>query len=260
MEYSEVHNEIKNKLNGFLASNKIPHILFHGSSGSGKRTIFDQFIQQVYKNNRRVMKENILDVNCSQGKGIKFIRDDLKFFCKMNIQNDIPFKTVLLLNADSLTIDAQSALRRCIEVYSNTTRFFIIVENKHKLLKPIQSRFCEIYVPEYQEKCSKELMNLHQKYVDRELFSEVNDERVKYAMTQLSLLRKDMYHHDLLEVCNTMYLEGVSCFHMLDAFRKLNVFDDKVMTNIQMYFDMVKMEYRNELLLMLCVVDKLFHS
>lgn len=204
------------------------------------------------------MKENILDVNCSQGKGIKFIRDDLKFFCKTNMQNDIPFKTVLLLNADALTIDAQSALRRCIEVYSNTTRFFIIVENKHKLLKPIQSRFCEIYVPEYQEKETKQLMNLHQLYADKELFQTLHDQKVEYAMSQVSMLSPDMYHHDLLEVCRTLYLEGVSCYHMMDAFRRLQRYNDVVMTNLHMYYDSVKLEYRNELLLMLCVVDKLF--
>jgi DNA polymerase III delta prime subunit len=58
------------------------------------------------------------------------------------------FKTVILLNADKLTIDAQSAIRRCIELFSRSTRFFIIVEDKYKLLRPILSRFCEIYIPE----------------------------------------------------------------------------------------------------------------
>ena len=89
-------------------------------------------------------------VNCAHGKGIKFIRDELKQFAKTNIQFDDNnlFKSIVMYNADELTIDAQSALRRCIELFSHTTRFFIVVENKHKLLKPILSRFCEIYVPD----------------------------------------------------------------------------------------------------------------
>ena len=92
-----------------------------------------------------------MTVNCSHGKGIKFIREELKFFAKTNIQTNsgVLFKTIVLINAHHLTIDAQSALRRCIELFSYNTRFFIILENKHKLLKPILSRFCEIYVPEY---------------------------------------------------------------------------------------------------------------
>ena len=90
----------------------------------------------------------MLIVDCIQSNGIKFIRDDLKFFSKSQINNNTGiFKTVLLLNAGHLTIDAQSALRRCIEQFSNTTRFFIIIEDKSKLLKPLISRFCDIYIP-----------------------------------------------------------------------------------------------------------------
>ena len=53
-----------------------------------------------------------------------------------------------MFNCDKLTIDAQSALRRCIELFSHNTRFFLTVEDKNKLLRPILSRFCEIYIPE----------------------------------------------------------------------------------------------------------------
>ena len=78
------------------------------------------------------------------------VREDLKFFSKTNVdlKDGEIFKTIILLNSDKLTIDAQSAIRRCIELFSRSTRFFIIIEDKYKLLKPILSRFCEIYVPE----------------------------------------------------------------------------------------------------------------
>ena len=66
----------------------------------------------------------------------------------MQCNDNNMFKSIVLMNADELTIDAQSALRRCIELFSHNTRFFIIVENKYKLLNPILSRFCEIYVPD----------------------------------------------------------------------------------------------------------------
>ena len=57
-------------------------------------------------------------------------------------------KTVILRNADKLTQDAQSALRRCIEIYSKSTRFIIIVENKDNILNPILSRFCSMFIPD----------------------------------------------------------------------------------------------------------------
>ena len=76
-----------------------------------------------------------------------FIRDELKFFAKTNIHKNMDLiKSIILFNADMLTTDAQSALRRCIEKFSHTTRFFIVIENENGLLKPILSRFCNFYV------------------------------------------------------------------------------------------------------------------
>jgi len=78
-----------------------------------------------------------MSINCAHGKGIKFVRDELKFFAKTHIHSEGGniFKSIILLNADKLTMDAQSALRRCIELFSHNTRFFMVVENKYKLLK-----------------------------------------------------------------------------------------------------------------------------
>ena len=90
------------------------------------------------------MKSNtIMVVNCAQGKGIKFIREELKLFAKSNIQYNegVLFKTIESFNADFLTNDAQSALRRCIELFTNNTRFFIVLQNKNKLLKKYNSKY-----------------------------------------------------------------------------------------------------------------------
>jgi hypothetical protein len=141
-------SKVSLKLDYFIASKKIPNIIFHGESGSGKRTILNNFLYKIYCGDLDKMKKHIMTVECSHGKGIKFIREDLKFFAKSHIQSNqgSTFKSIVLLNADSLTIDAQSALRRCIELFSHNTRFFIVVENKERLLNPILSRFCEIYI------------------------------------------------------------------------------------------------------------------
>jgi replication factor C small subunit len=141
----KIHEEVKNKLKYFLCAGKIPNIIFHGSSGSGKRTIVNEFIDLIYKGDKRKINDLVMYVNCAHGKGIKFIREEVKFFAKTNIASNNIFKSIVLLNADKLTMDAQSALRRCIELFSHNTRFFIIVEDKYKLLKPILSRFCDFY-------------------------------------------------------------------------------------------------------------------
>uniref|UniRef100_A0A6C0IHX1 AAA+ ATPase domain-containing protein n=1 Tax=viral metagenome TaxID=1070528 RepID=A0A6C0IHX1_9ZZZZ len=144
----DLHKTIKEKLAYFIEQNKIPHILFHGPAGSGKRTLVYKFVSDIYENDKQLIKNYTMFADCAHGKGIKFIREELKFFAKtnVNIQGSGHFKTIVLTNADKLTTDAQSALRRCIELFSHNTRFFIIVENKYNLLKPILSRLCEIYI------------------------------------------------------------------------------------------------------------------
>ena len=146
----EIHKNIKDKLKYFYTMHRIPNIIFNGPSGSGKSTIVNDFISLIYDGDREKIKNLVMYVNCAHGKGIKFIREELKFFAKTHIHSNggDTFKSIVLFNGDKLTMDAQSALRRCIELFSHNTRFFIIVEDKYKLLKPILSRFCEIYVPE----------------------------------------------------------------------------------------------------------------
>ena len=120
-----IHQPIKRKLHDFYETNRIPHIIFYGPSGCGKQTIVKEFLKKIYRSNEEMVKNNVMYVNCAHGKGIKFIREDLKFFAKTNVQlnGGYSFKSVILLNADNLTIDAQSALRRCIEQFSQNTRF-----------------------------------------------------------------------------------------------------------------------------------------
>ena len=136
-----IHTDIKDKLNTFIEQKKIPNLILHGLAGSGKKTILFDFLKEVYSNNKIYLQDYVMTVNCAHGKGIKFIREDLKFFAKTNIDlhDGSIFKSIILLNADKLTIDAQSALRRCIELFSHSTRFFVIVDDKYKLLRPILS-------------------------------------------------------------------------------------------------------------------------
>ena len=139
---------IKEKLDTLLKSSKIPHLLLYGECGSGKKTLLQYLIDKIYKD---VINKNeyMITINCSEFKGIKFIREDLKFFGKKQIfnYNSKLFKSIILYNSDFLTIDAQSSLRRLIEIYSKNTRFFMITNNIHKIISPILSRFCLIYVP-----------------------------------------------------------------------------------------------------------------
>ena len=140
-------DKIQETLSKYISSNNIPNILFHGADMPIIINIITEFVQKIYSRDPETIRSYVLTVNCGHNKGIKFIREDVIFFAKthINITNGM-FKSIVMLNADKLTVDAQSALRRCIEIFSHTTRFFVGVETKHTILKPILSRFCEIYV------------------------------------------------------------------------------------------------------------------
>jgi DNA polymerase III delta prime subunit len=81
----QIHQNIIDKLQYFYEIHKIPNILFHGDSGCGKRTVVDNFIDTIYKGDKEMIKTMTMYVNCAHGKGIKFIREDLKYFAKTHI-------------------------------------------------------------------------------------------------------------------------------------------------------------------------------
>ena len=262
IEYLPVDVKVQQKLDTFYSSKKIPHIIFHGASGTGKKTIVHEFLCKIYDNDKTKMKTNIMFVNCSHGKGIKFIREELKFFAKFNIQsnNGVLFKSIILLNADYLTIDAQSALRRCIELFSNT-RFFIIVENKHKLLNPILSRFCEIHIPEYR-KLNGEVLNLHQYNLESVYpFDTFDNERSNKFDERMMIIKSKVFentliHKDLVTVSSELYDMGYSALDLIDFFkRRSTVIDNQKRSEIIMCFHKIKAEYRCEKLLMFYLLD-----
>lgn len=260
--YLPIHQKIIAKLDYFHQQNKIPHIIFHGSSGSGKRTIVDQFIQKIYQGDKHKIKTNVMIVNCAQGKGIKFIREELKFFAKTNIQsnNGTIFKTIVLINADNLTIDAQSALRRCIEQFSYNTRFFIIVENKNKLLNPILSRFCEIYVPEHVDvsEDSCKIINLHQHHIQRHYKISLTPEQQSLLDgTMNQLVTNESIHNDqhLVQICTDFYEAGLSAMDLMKWIENCSAINELDKSKYCMRYDNIKSEYRCEKLLLLYLLQ-----
>ena len=244
----EIHEDIDGKLNKLMEANKIPNIIFHGPAGGGKRILVNAFVQRIYADSEEDLRDCMLDVNCAHGKGIKFVRDDIKFFAKTNMKGGSTFKTVLLTNADKLTSDAQSALRRCIELYTHNTRFFIIVEDKYKLLRPILSRFCEIYVPE--PRIGGKCVNLHQHVLSRCFPGERQYGKQLQSRLAKIIENADMSDHKgILETADKLYEKG---FCALDLIRHIETMNMCLKKKYQylLVFRRIKREFRNEKLLM----------
>jgi len=267
--------KITDKLDAFYKSEKIPHIIFHGSSGTGKQTIVNHFLLKIYGGDKQKIKNNVMTVNCAHGKGIKFIRDDLKFFAKTNIQFScgVLFKSIVLYNADFLTIDAQSALRRCIEIFSSNTRFFIVVENKNKLLRPILSRFCEIYIPDTLNEDGR-VVNLHTNRIESVYdFKSESVKRMNVLQGFLDLTEDQKTYLYLLQLSNRLYDMGYSAEDLVrwktgDMASQNNPVGpdgdplggstDDHTTNLVLVYNKIKSEFRCEKMILFFLLDFLF--
>ena len=262
----DIHQSIKNKLNYFHEMHKIPNILFHGPTGSGKRTIVNEFIHKIYENNREIIKSFVMYVNCSHGKGIKFIREELKFFAKthINCNGGNTFKSVVLLNADKLTLDAQSALRRCIELFSHNTRFFIIAEDKYNLMKPILSRFCEIYIPE--PVIDNKIINLYQYNLNKVFkLSDVKQHKLEWLKKELTKsVNKKTSLEDLMLLCTKLYEKAYSALDIINLLENTKFLDSTLTTEkryeLLLCFNRVRKEFRNEKMLILFILNFVFLS
>jgi replication-associated recombination protein RarA len=191
---------IMEQLNVFIQEKRIPNIIFHGPHGSGKKTLVREFIQRLYE--KKDMETCVMYVNCVVGKGIKFIREDLKFFSKQNIHDT--FKSVILLNAEKLTPDAQFALRRCVEQFNHTTRFFIVTTDKYKLIKPILSRFSELYVGSS--------VNLYTHYNNSRIdTTKLDAEREQLFDSKM----KELVPENISEITEWLYTEAYSAQDMI---------------------------------------------
>lgn len=261
-----IHQNIKDKLDFFYSSHKIPNLLFHGTTGSGKRTIVNEFIHKIYDNDREKIKSFVMYVNCSHGKGIKFIRDELKFFAKTHINSNSgsTFKSIVLLNADKLTMDAQSALRRCIELFSHNTRFFIVAEDKYNLMKPILSRFCEIYVPE--PVINGAIVNLY-KYNLNNLFNmkDVKTARLEALKKELlKTINKKITIDKLMALCSKLYEKGYSGLDIIQLLENHKFLETSLSVEkryeLLIAFNRVRKEFRNEKLLILFILNFVFLS
>lgn len=261
-----IHEDILQRLKYFKDIQKIPNIIFHGPSGSGKRTIVQTFIDDIYDKNKDKIKSFVIYVNCAHGKGIKFIREELKFFAKTHINSNGGniFKSVVLLNADKLTMDAQSALRRCIEVFSHNTRFFLVVENKYNLLKPILSRFCEIYVPE--PIVNGEHINLYKHNIDT-LFnmSDITLKRQEWLKKELTKYKnKKPTNSEMVDLSVKLYEKAYSGIDIINLLQNTgfmeNKLNDEKKYELLVQFNKIKKEFRNEKILMLFILNFLFVS
>mgnify|MGYP004445080881 FL=1 len=133
--------EIVERLQSYVKSRALPHLLFTGYSGVGKTTCAVAMAREMFGD---TWSMNFRELNASDERGIDVVRNQIKQFARTSPLGDATFKILFLDEADALTQDAQAALRRTMENYAETCRFILSCNYSSKIIDPIQSR-CAIY-------------------------------------------------------------------------------------------------------------------
>ncbi len=141
-ELSDVagHDDITDRLQSYIRQDDLPNLLFSGPAGVGKTTSALAIAREVYGDDWR---DNFLELNASDQRGIDVVRDRIKNFARSSF-GGYDYRIIFLDEADSLTDDAQSALRRTMEQFSHNTRFILSCNYSSKIIDPIQSR-CAVF-------------------------------------------------------------------------------------------------------------------
>jgi len=133
--------EIVKRVKNLVSSLNIPHLLFAGPAGTGKSTLALIVVKQLFG---EAWKENYLELNASDERGIDVVRQKVKDFARTKSIGNVPFKVIFLDEADALTREAQQALRRTMENFTTTCRFILSCNYSSKIIDPIQSR-CAVF-------------------------------------------------------------------------------------------------------------------
>lgn len=134
-------DEIIERLKAYVKTKNVPHLLFAGPAGTGKTTCTLALAKELFGD---TWKQNFIELNASDERGIGIIRGKIKDFARTAPLGKSQFKIIFLDEADSLTSDAQSALRRTIEKYTRICRFILSVNYSSRVIEPIQSR-CTVF-------------------------------------------------------------------------------------------------------------------
>ena len=166
------------RIKAMVEQKNLPHLIFSGPAGTGKTTTAEVIAKTLFKERWR---ENILSLNASDNRGIDTIRGQVKDFSKTKSLSQTT-KIVFLDEADALTKDAQNALRRTMEAYSDTTRFIFSCNHISKLIDPIISR-CAVFKF---KSLSKESISLIIKNISQKEKLKISEETVNnlYEISQ----------------------------------------------------------------------------
>jgi replication factor C small subunit len=171
-------DDIVKRVKSLTNALNIPHLLFAGPAGVGKSTLAIVVVKDLFG---EAWRENYLELNASDERGIDVIREKVKDFARTKAISKIPFKVIFLDEADALTNEAQNALRRTMENYTANCRFILSCNYSSKIIDPIQSR-CAVFRFRLLEK--KDIEKVVQRICEKEKLG--TDEKANQTIFEVS--------------------------------------------------------------------------
>ena len=179
-DFSEIkgQKEIVKRVKAFVEQQNLPHLMFAGPAGVGKSTLAIVIAKKLFGIQ---WHQNFLELNASDTRGIDTIRVNVKDFARTKSIGGVPFKIIFLDEADALTREAQQALRRTMENYTQTCRFILSANYSSKIIEPIQSR-CVVF--RFRQLDKKDIISIIEKIAEDEKIK--IDEKAKEALYEIS--------------------------------------------------------------------------
>jgi len=192
------HDQNIETIKKMLAGGSLPHLLFHGTPGTGKTSLILAIANELYGSSKNLM---VMKLDASDDRGINSVREEIKGFAEKVNMFTKGVKLIILDEADSMTFDAQFALRRIIEKYSKTTRFCLICNYENKIIPAIRSRcanfrFSPISIHHIQRKlayiCEQEKLTFDKNVL--EIISMLSKGDLRKSINFLQSLSLQSYH------------------------------------------------------------------
>jgi len=179
-DFSDIkgQREILQRVKAFVEQQNLPHLMFAGPAGVGKTSLSLVIAKKLFGESWR---QNFLELNASDERGIDIIRNKVKDFARTRAIGNVPFKIIYLDECDALTREAQQALRRTMENYAQTTRFILSANYSSKIIEPIQSR-CVVF--RFKPLDKKDIFAIIDKIANDEKIK--IDEKAKEALYEIS--------------------------------------------------------------------------
>ena len=239
------HDQNIKTIKQLLLNNALPHLLFHGSPGTGKTSTINTIAHEIYGDNIKFM---IMKLDASDDRGINSVREDIKGFAEKSNMFYTGVKLIILDEADAMTFDAQFALRRIIEKYSSTIRFCLICNYENKIIPAIRARCANF-----------RFSNINSIFIYNKLKFISNYEKLSYDDNAIKIISMQC-NGDLRKAINTLQNISMQNSHITEELsysvmgtitnyelnNMINILSNKDLNFIQVYNKIIKIIKDND--------------